>query len=487
MSGHPYDEWEPVIGLEIHVQLNTKSKMFGPEPNRFGDEPNTNIGYVDTGQPGCLPVINREAVKKAVNFGLAIEAEINLESTFDRKSYFYPDCPLNYQITQFNSPIIIGGQVVTECNGKPMTFEVEHAHLENDAGKLIHFPDFAGVDFNRSGAPLLEIVSRPCMHSPKEASAYAQAIRAIMEYIDASDCNMQEGQLRMDANISVRKKGETQLRKKTEIKNMNSFFNMELAIEAEIIRQIDFYLANPKAEMQSATYRFDLEKKKTIMMRVKESADDYRYFPEPDLPPLVLTKEFVEHLKRDLPELPRARYNRYRQNLELSEYFAELLVNDKKLSDSFEEGLKICKNPIAFCNWLTIEFIGRVKDTGKTLTEHGIKATMIARLVNLIEEGVITGKIAKMVADDMLVHPEKSPEEIIAANPDYKPLTDTSAIEAIIQTVLSENQESINDFANGKDKALQYLIGQVMKACKGKAPPEVVRDLIAKKLHSHRL
>lgn len=483
MSGPPYDAWEPVIGLEIHVQLNTKAKMFGPEPNQFGDEPNINIGYVDTGQPGSLPVINREAVKKAVNFGLAIDAQINLVSSFDRKSYFYPDCPLNYQITQFNNPIIIGGSVITRVEGETMTFEIEHAHLENDAGKLIHFPDFAGVDFNRSGAPLLEIVSTPCMRTPKQASAYAAAVKAIMEYIDASDCNMQEGHLRMDANISVRKKGETHLRKKTEIKNMNSFFNMELAIEAEILRQIDFYEAHPdQKEILSATYRFDLEKKKTIMMRVKESADDYRYFPEPDLPPLVLTKEFVDHLKKDLPELPRARFSRYLQDLQLSEYFALLLVNDKKLSDSFEEGLKICKNPISFCNWLTIEFIGRIKDTGKTLTELGIKATMIARLVNLIEDNVITGKIAKMVADDMLLHPEKSPEEIIAANPDYKPLTDMSAISSIIHTVLKENPSSIEDYKNGKEKAFQYLVGQVMKACKGKAPPEVVRDLILQQL-----
>jgi len=482
MSGPPYDEFEPVIGLEIHVQLNTRSKMFGPEPNHFGDEPNVNIGYIDTGQPGSLPVINKEAVKKAVNFGLAVNAEINLESTFDRKSYFYPDCPLNYQITQFTNPIIIGGEIITEVEGESFTFQIEHAHLENDAGKLIHFPDFAGVDFNRSGAPLLEIVSTPCMRSPKQASAYAQAIKAIMEYINSSDCNMQEGHLRMDANVSVRKKGETTLRNKTEVKNMNSFFNMELAIEAEIIRQIDFYTQHPDKDIQSATYRFDLERRKTIIMRTKESADDYRYFPEPDLPPLVLTKEYVDHLKEDLPELPQDRYKRYRDTLQLTENSAMQLVNDKQLSDNFEEGLKICKNPIAFCNWLTIEFIGRIKDTGKTLTEIGIEALQIAQLVNMIEENVITGKIAKKVADDMLLHPGKSPEDIVAANPDYKPLTDTSVIEAMIDQVLKENPDSIEDFKKGKDRAFQYLVGQVMKSSKGKAPPEKVRDLIKKKI-----
>jgi aspartyl-tRNA(Asn)/glutamyl-tRNA(Gln) amidotransferase subunit B len=482
MSGAPYDEWEPVIGLEIHVQLNTRSKMFGPEPNSFGDEPNVNIGYVDTGQPGALPTINKEAVKKAVRFGLAIDAKINEESLFDRKSYFYPDCPLNFQITQFYKPIIVGGHITTEVEGITKTFEIEHAHLENDSGKLIHFPEFAGVDFNRSGTPLLEIVSRPCIRSPKEAAAYGQAVKAIMEYIDSSYCNMQEGQLRMDANISVRKKGETVLRNKTEIKNMNSFFNMELAIEAEIIRQIDFYIENPGTPMPSGTYRYDLEKNRTILMRVKESADDYRYFPEPDLPPLVLSKEYIENLKKELPELPRARFKRYLEELSLSEYSASVLVNDKGLCEEFESGLKKTKNPKAFCNWLTVEFMGRVKESGKTLTEFGIKISDIALLVNLIEENIITGKIAKKVADDMVASPGKCPKAIVEENPDYKPMTDSSLIETLVDKVLSENPDSIVDFKNGRDKAFQHLVGQVMKKCQGKAPPELVRDLLIKKL-----
>lgn len=482
MTHAPYDEWEPVIGLELHVQLNTRSKLFSPEPNRFGDEPNVNIGYFDTGQPGSLPVLNREAIRKAVNFGLAIGAKIHQTSLFDRKSYFYPDCPLNYQITQFYHPIIEGGSVTTDINGKSTTFTIEHAHLENDAGKLLHFNDFAGVDFNRSGAPLIEIVSDPCMRSPKEASTYGQAIRAIMQYIDASECNMQEGHLRMDVNVSVRKKGETKLRQKTEIKNMNSFFNMELAIEAEIVRQIDFYLANPDAQMESGTYRFDLETRRTILMRKKESADDYRYFPEPDLPPLVIPQSLIDECRQELPELPRDKFHRYVNTHSLSEYSAQLLVNDKHLCDEFEEGLRACKNPKSFCNWLTVEFIGRIKDTGKSLTEYGIKISHIAELVNLIEEGTITGKIAKKVADKMIENPGTSPTTIVASNPDYKPMTDLSAVEEIVNRIVAENPQSIEDYKNGKDKAFQYLVGQVMKETRGKAPPEQVRDLIKKKI-----
>ena len=482
MSCHPYNEWEPVIGLEIHAQLNTRSKMFGSEPNRYGDEPNTNIGYIDLGLPGALPMINKEAVVKAINFGLATSAKINLKSTFDRKSYFYPDCPLNYQITQFYKPIIMGGEITCEVEGATKIFTIEHAHLENDAGKLIHFPNFSGVDFNRSGAPLIEIVSDPCMHSPKDASAYAQAVKAIMEYIDSSDCNLQEGNFRMDANISVRKKGEKTLRPKAELKNMNSFYNMELAIEAEIIRQITFYVANPDKLIKSGTYRYDLETNRTILMRSKESADDYRYFPEPDLPPLLVTQEFVDSLQKELPELPRRRYTRYINELELSPYSANLLVNDKALCNNFEEGLRHVKNPKSYCNWLTVEFISRVKEMNTTLSELGITTAHIAELVNLIEDGKITGKIAKKVADDMMKSPGTSPSQIVEKNPDYKPLTNTFQIQEIVNKVFENNPESIADFKQGKDKAFQYLVGQVMKECQGKAPPEIVRDMIKERI-----
>ena len=279
MDKETFESYEITIGLEIHAKLNTNTKMFGPEKNHFGDEPNSNIGLVDTGQPGALPVINGEAVKKAIAFGLAVNGKINLHSSFDRKSYFYPDCPLNYQITQFNHPIVTGGTIETTINGKSISFSIEHAHLENDAGMLKHFDTFAGIDYNRSGVPLIEIVSDPCMHSPSEAVAYAKAIKAILQYTDSSDCNMQMGSLRMDVNCSVRKKGEKKLREKTEIKNMNSFFNMQLAIEAEVIRQIQFYEQNPNKKMVSGTYRFDLEKKTHNFNETKRECRRLPLFP----------------------------------------------------------------------------------------------------------------------------------------------------------------------------------------------------------------
>jgi aspartyl-tRNA(Asn)/glutamyl-tRNA(Gln) amidotransferase subunit B len=305
MSDIPYDSYEPVIGLEIHVQLNTRTKIFSRAPNVFGAEPNTSIGIVDTAQPGSLPVLNREAVRKAVMFGLAVGANVAPISRFDRKSYFYPDSPRNFQITQFSHPIIIGGSIIAKVEGKEKEFKIHHAHLEDDAGMLKHFSQFAGVDYNRAGLGLLEIVSEPCMHSPKEASAYAQMIRSIMLYIDASDCNMEEGSLRIDVNISVRKKGEPTLRNKVEIKNMNSFSNLELALESEIRRQIKLYTTHPHGNwdelLPPATYRFDLETNQTVMMRKKESADDYRYFPEPDLPPIRITPSYIEEVRRNLP------------------------------------------------------------------------------------------------------------------------------------------------------------------------------------------
>ncbi len=372
MPDLPYEDWEPVIGLEIHVQLNTKSKIFSTAPNQFGDEPNVNISAVCTGQPGALPVLNKEVVRKAVQFGLAIGADITKITTFDRKSYFYPDSPRNFQITQFENPLVVGGHV--RADGK--SFAVDRAHIEDDAGMLKHFSSFAGVDYNRAGAPLIEIVSKPCIHSAKDAVSYATAIRAILLYLDVSDGNMEEGSLRMDANISVRPKGETTLRPRIEIKNMNSFSFMQLAIDSEVKRQIKLYLNHPHREhlelIPPGTYRWDADLKEPVLMRKKESADDYRYFPEPDLTPVVLTDEYIDELRNNLPELPHDRYRRYLSDLDLTEYSAEVLVNEKYLSDYFEEALKFCNSPRSLCNWITIEFAGRLKDTGQTLANVGI-------------------------------------------------------------------------------------------------------------------
>ncbi len=486
MSDTLYENWEPTIGLEIHAQLNTRSKIFCSSANRFGDEPNTNIGVVSTAQIGALPVLNKEAVKKAVMFGCAVGAQIANKSSFDRKSYFYPDSPRNFQITQFYEPIVIGGKVEADVDGKTKTFHIEHAHLEDDAGMLKHFSSFSGVDYNRAGAPLLEIVSTPCMHSPKDAIAYASAVKAILEYIDASNCNMEEGSFRMDVNISVRKKGETELRNKIEIKNLNSFTNMGLAIESEIKRQIREYVSRPKENpddvIKPATFRFDVEKRETVSMRSKETAKDYRYFPEPDLPPIILSNKTIESIASNLPELPHERFVRYIDVLKLTVYSASILINDKALSDYFEKALKSCSNPKALCNWISVEFVGRMKDTGKTLPKSGILATQIASLVNLIEKGTITGKIAKSIANLMVENPGKAPEKFIQENPDFVPMSDASLIDPLIDEVLSKFPQSIEDYKAGKDKALHHLFGQVMKLCKGTASPQIVKKQLLKKL-----
>lgn len=479
-------QWETVIGLEIHAELNTKSKLFSTAPNRFGDEPNTNITEVCTGQPGALPVLNKEAVRKAVQFGLAVNAEISKFSKFDRKSYFYPDSPRNFQITQFDEPIVRGGSVVAEVEGEEKTFQINRVHLEDDAGMLKHFTNFAGVDYNRAGVPLIEIVSEPCLRSPKEAVAYAMAIKSILEYIDASDCNMEEGSLRMDCNISVRPLGETKLRNKIEIKNMNSFSNMEIALEAEIKRQIREYTQNPGKNpgeiIHQSTYRFDPDRKATVLMRRKEDADDYRYFPEPDLVPIILTDQYIEEVRTTLPELPLQRKRRYVKELGLSEHSAFVLTTDKTLADYFDAAMKHSQNAKGVCNWITVEFVGRLKEGVKPLPHSGISPESIAELVNMIDDKTITGKIAKAVADDMVQNPGVAPSIIVKQNPDYQPVSDTGEVMAFIDLVLKENAQSVADYKAGKDRAFGFLIGQVMKLSKGKASPELVNQLLKDRL-----
>ncbi len=478
--------WQPVIGLEIHLQLNTESKLFSSAPNRFGDEPNMNISTVCTGQPGALPILNKEAVKKAVLFGLAVKADISLCSTFDRKSYFYPDSPRNFQITQFENPIIQNGSITTNINGKPRTFTIREAHLEDDTGMLKHFSTFAGIDYNRAGAPLIEIVSTPCIYSPKEAIAYATAIRSIALYLGISDGNMDEGSMRIDANISVRLKDETTLRPRAEIKNVNSFTFLEQALLSEMERQISLYTNHPNAPFHElippSTYRFDQAQKKTVLMRKKETSEDYRYFPEPDLGPIILSKSWIEELKSNLPELPEERFHRYTTSLGLTEYAATTLINDKELSDYFEEALPHCPYASSLCNWITIEFIGRLKNTNQTLRSIQLPPSHVAKLVTFIENKTITGPIAKAIGDEMIASPHLDPESIIAQNPNYQPLSSESDLGPIIDEVLKENRQSIIDFKAGKERAFGHLVGQVMKKTKGSASPDVVNALLRKKL-----
>ncbi|NGX62281.1 MAG: Aspartyl/glutamyl-tRNA(Asn/Gln) amidotransferase subunit B [Chlamydiae bacterium] len=486
MDPNIFSEWASVIGLEIHVELNTKSKLFSPALNRFGDDPNTNISDVCTGQPGTLPVLNKEAVRKAVLFGCAVKANIEKYSRFDRKSYFYPDSPRNFQITQFARPIIIGGEIVTDVGAETKTFKIRSAHLEDDAGMLKHFSKFAGVDYNRAGVPLIEIVSEPCLFTSQEAICYAMAIKAILQYLDVSDCNMEEGSLRMDANISVRPKGSTELRPKIEIKNLNSFTFMGLALDSEFKRQVRLYESNrgvaPEELIEQATYRWDVERKETVLMRRKERAEDYRYFLEPDLPPLVLEDEYIDAIRKQLPELPYEREKRYIRDLSIPRDAALILTNEKALADYFEEGLKQTENARSLCNWIIVEFAGRLKEKGTSVWNSGILPSHVGKLVSMIDRGTLTGKIAKTIADLMVETPGKNPETILEENPALAPMSDTKELEAIVETVLKENAQSIEDYLGGREKAFAYLVGQVMKATQGKAPPPVVNELLKKKI-----
>ena len=480
-------KWIPVIGLEIHVQLNTKTGIFCSSKNHFGDEPNTNISYINTGQPGTLPVLNEEAVKKAVQFGLAVGGNIAPFCKFDRKSYFYPDLPKGFQITQYDLPIVKNGKIKALVDGKQMSFELSHAHLEEDTGMLKHFSNFTGIDYNRAGTPLIEIVSQPCMHSPEEAAAYAIQIKQIMQYIDASDCNMEEGSLRIDCNVSVRREDEKKLRPKVEIKNVNSFSYIKKAIQLEIDRQIEIYEKHPDEDFDklipASTYRFDLVTNTNILMRKKETHADYRFFPEPDLVPIVLSPVYIEEIAQTLPELPFERTKRYLDTYKLSQETADILISNKNLSNYFEKAfLAYDKNPIGIARWITIEFAGRLKMDGKTILDTHILPEYLAELVQMIDEGTITGKIAKQVADEMLKNPEKAPEQIVNSNPQFKPLDDSDALSKMVDEVVEKNPQSIIDFKNGKDRAFGFLVGQIMKMTKGQANPKIVNELLKKKL-----
>ncbi len=485
-----YSDWEPIIGLEIHAQLNTASKLFSSDANRFGDAPNSNISELSVALPGSLPVLNKEAVRKAVLFGLAVSGDVQLVSRFDRKSYFYPDCPRNYQITQYDHPLIRGGCVRALVQGIEKQFQINRIQLEDDAGMLKHFSQFAGVDFNRSGVPLIEIVSEPCMHSAQDAVAYAMAIRSILDYLDVSDCNMEEGSIRFDVNVSVRKKGETGLRNRIEIKNMNSFSNLEEAINHEIERQIEIYEKDPvtphKQLVLQSTYRWDQETLKTVLMRSKEDAEDYRYFPDPDLLPLVLTKTEVQELQKKVPELPLEKEKRYIHELGLSELQSYFLTSNKKMATFFEEALQYCSEPKHVANWIAVEFTGRLKEQGMAIYESAITPKAVGQLVHmLVVSKEITGPSAKFVADKMVLHPNLSPQEIVQAHPHLKPVHDKEFISNIAEKVVLANGPTVQEYLKGRDRVFAFLVGQVMKETKGSASPDAVNSALKDAIERH--
>ncbi len=475
--------WETVIGLEIHVQLNTKSKIFSGSDTTFGAEPNTQASLIDLGMPGVLPVLNKEAVNKAIQFGLGVDAEIGRKSVFARKNYFYPDLPKGYQISQYELPIVGKGHLdITLDKGVTKRIGITRAHLEEDAGKSLHedFAGMSGIDLNRAGTPLLEIVSEPDMRSAKEAVAYVKAIHSIIRYLGISDGNMAEGSMRCDCNVSIRYKGEEKFGTRREIKNVNSFKFIEKAINAEIAWQID-ELESGRSIVQS-TVLYDPNKNETRAMRSKEEANDYRYFPDPDLLPVVITDAQIEDIRTRLPELPVAKKARFIEQYGLPEYDAGVLVAERELADFFEETVKAANGQAKQAsNWIMVELLGALNKAEKDITESPVSAAQLGGLINRIGDNTITGKIAKQVFALMLEGGGESADALVEKH-GLKPVTDSGAIEAIINEVIAANPQQVADYRGGKDKLFGFFVGEVMKRSKGKASPAQVNDVLKQKL-----
>ena len=473
--------WETVIGLEVHVQLLTKSKIFSGASTRYGAEPNTQACAVDIALPGVLPVMNKEAARMAVKFGLAIGAEINRKSVFARKNYFYPDLPKGYQISQFEIPIVGKGQLKINVDGEEKIIGITRAHLEEDAGKSLHedFHGMSGIDLNRAGTPLLEIVSEPDMRSAKEAVAYLKALHELVRYLEICDGNMQEGSFRCDANVSVRPAGQKEFGTRAELKNINSFRFIEKAIEFEVERQID--VIENGGEVVQETRLYDSVKDQTRSMRSKEEANDYRYFPDPDLPPLVVDEQLVEQVRETLPELPETKRLRFVEQYALSEYDAATLTDSRELADYFENTVKASGAEAKLvANWIMGDLSSLLNRHEKTIGESQVSVELIAGLLKRIADNTISGKIAKDVLEAMW-NGEGDADTVIEKR-GLKQITDTGAIEAIVDEVIANNPEQLADYRAGKDKLLGFFVGQVMKASKGKANPAQVNELLAKKL-----
>ncbi len=474
-------EYEAVIGLEVHVQLATKSKIFCSCSTEFGAAPNSHVCPVCLGMPGVLPVLNEKAVEYAVKAALALNCKINLKSIFARKNYFYPDLPKGYQISQYEEPLAENGYIEIETEEGTKRIRIKRVHMEEDAGKNIHGEGddpYSYVDLNRAGIPLIEIVSEPDISSPAEARLYLQKLRTIMRYIGVSNADMEKGELRCDANVSVRPKGSDKLGVKTELKNMNSFRHVQRALEYEIERQIELIEEGGRVVQETRLWNPHLGITET--MRRKEEEHDYRYFPEPDLVPLVLTEEFVERMKSELPELPDDKKRRFMKEYGLSAYDAEVLCAEKALADFYEEAVGIYKSPKAIANWVMVELLGRLNKDGKTITESPVKPSQVAKLVKLIDDGVISGKIGKQVFD--ILYQEGGDPEVIVKERGLVQITDTSQIEAVVDEVIKECPEEVKKYLSGKTKVIGFLVGQVMKKTKGKANPKLVNELLRKKL-----
>ncbi len=475
--------WEVVIGLEVHVQLNTHSKIFSGSATTFGSEPNTQASLIDLGMPGVLPVLNKEAVNMAIRFGLGVDADIGSTSIFARKNYFYPDLPKGYQISQFELPIVGKGHLdIIVDSETTKRVGITRAHLEEDAGKSLHedFAGMSGIDLNRAGTPLLEIVSEPDMRSAKEAVAYAKAIHSLIRYLGISDGNMAEGSMRCDCNVSLRKKGAEKFGTRREIKNVNSFKFIEKAINAEIAWQMD-ELESGRAIVQS-TVLYDANKNETRAMRSKEEANDYRYFPDPDLLPVVVTEAMIEAIRAVLPELPVAKKARFIADFGLSAYDAGVLVAEREVAEYFEATVKAANGQAKqAANWVTGELLGALNKAEKEIVDSPISAEQLGGLINRINDNTISGKIAKQVFE-ALWNGEGTTADTVIEQKGLKQVTDTGAIEAVINDVVAANPQQLADYRSGKDKLFGFFVGEVMKRSKGKANPAQVNELLKKAL-----
>jgi len=474
-------EWETVIGLEVHAQLATKSKIFSGAATAYGAEPNTQACAVDLGLPGVLPVLNEEAVRMAVIFGMAIEAHIAPHSVFARKNYFYPDLPKGYQISQMDHPIVGVGHLDIDVDGITKRIGVTRAHLEEDAGKSLHedFHGLTGIDLNRAGTPLLEIVSEPDMRSAKEAVAYMRKLHELVRYLGICDGNMQEGSFRCDANVSVRPKGQTEFGTRAEIKNINSFKFVEKAINHEVERQIE--LIENGGRVVQETRLYDSVKDETRSMRSKEEANDYRYFPDPDLLPVIIDEDFKAQIKAALPELPQAKKQRFKTQYSLDEESVSILTTSRQLADYFETVYKKSGCEAKLCaNWITGDLSAALNKAGLEITDSPVSDERLAGLLARISDNTISGKIAKQVFEE-LWQSTLSADEIIAEK-GLKQITDTGAIEAIIDKIIADNQGQVEQYRSGKDKVFAFFVGQVMKAMQGKANPAEVNKMLKEKL-----
>ena len=474
-------EWETVIGLEVHVQLATKSKIFSGASTLFGSSPNTQACNIDLGMPGVLPVLNEKVLKMAIKFGLSINANINSPTQFARKNYFYPDLPKGYQISQLDNPIVEGGVLeITLKDGSKKKIRITRAHLEEDAGKSLHedFEGLTGIDLNRAGTPLLEIVSEPDLSSPEEAVAYLKKIHSIIRYLEISDGNMAEGSMRCDANVSLRKKGSKELGTRTETKNVNSFKYVEKAIQHEMRRQIKILESGERVTQETRLYDSQLDE--TRPMRSKEYANDYRYFPEPDLLPVVLSEDFIKSVKELMPELSEEKEKRFVKEYKLSDYDANVLSVDPNLSNFFEEVVVISRNPKLSANWIMGELSAFLNKENLSILETKVDSINLGNLLSRIEDSTISGKIAKEIFEEMW-NSKKSPDEIIEEK-GLKQVTDSSEIEKVINQVLEQNQSQLEQYKSGKVKLFGFFVGQVMKASRGKANPEQVNKLLEERL-----